>query len=380
MERIYLDHNATSPLREEAKSALLDALDRYGGNPSSIHQPGREARQALDEARERVAASLRVHEDEVIFTSGGTESNNLALRGALRSLGPSTTITTTAIEHSAVLSVARELATAEHPLEVLSVDDAGRIDLDKIHEEGSTPRLVSVMAVNNEVGTIADLARIRERVSPSRERVLHTDAVQALGRIPVDLEAWGAQLATFSAHKVGGPVGMGVLVRRSGTPLVASSIGGEQEAGMRAGTENVPAIVAGAIAIELAVREQADFARRTRELSLLLWDRIREALPGVRLVGPPIDAHDRAPNTINVRVPDVDGHVLVTRLDLAGLSVSAGSACASGSLEPSHVLIAMGYDTEEARAGLRISLGRSTTTEDIHNAVDIMRKTLRRQR
>jgi cysteine desulfurase len=238
--------------------------------------------------------------------------------------------------------------------------------------------LVSVMAANNEVGSLGPLAEIGEalRAIPAPDRPLfHTDAVQALGRIPVDLAGWSVDLASFSAHKLGGPLGCGVLVRRSGVPIEAILHGGGQETELRPGTENVPAIVAGALAIELAVAERKEFARRSQTLASTLWREVRGALPEACLHGPPIDSTERLPNTVNFSLPGVDGRVLVTRLDLEGLETSAGSACASGSLEPSHVLLAMGLGEERARAGLRLSFGRTTSVKDIHRAVDILRIT-----
>jgi cysteine desulfurase len=193
--------------------------------------------------------------------------------------------------------------------------------------------------------------------------------------VPVELERWGADLASFSAHKVGGPLGVGVLVRRRGVDLVPLMSGGGQEAGLRPGTENVPAVCAAALAIELAVREQADYHARVSALGRVFWEQVHDVRPDATLLGPPPGSAERLPNTFNVSIPDVDGRVLVARLDLDGLEVSAGSACASGSLEPSHVLRAMGLDEERARAGLRVSLGRTTTLADVHGAVDILRRT-----
>ena len=380
--RVRLDHNATTPLRPEARAALLEALDE-GGNASSVHEAGRRARARVDEARERVAAALGVHEDEVVFTSGGTESNNLAIHGALAD-GVQGGLVTSAIEHASVLGPARRQAERGRALSLVGVDAAGRTDPEEVLAlvaelamRGGCA-LVSLAAANNEIGTLGPLEAVGAGLSalePGRPR-LHTDAVQALGRVPLDLAAMGADLASFSAHKVGGPVGVGVLFRRRGVSLASLFDGGEQEDGLRPGTENVAGIWAAARAIELAAAEQASYAARTRELATALWEGLRAALPDARLVGPPIDSAERLPNTIGVSLAGIDGRVLVTRLDLAGLETSAGSACASGSLEPSHVLVALGLDAERARAGLRLSLGRETTHADIRLAVDILRKTL----
>lgn len=381
MPPVYLDHNATSPLREEVREHW-DATLRLGlGNASSVHEAGRRARQVLDEARERIANALGVHEDEVLFTSGGTESDNLALLGVLQPLGSEAGLVTSQIEHAAILQTADALERAGHPVARVAVDDRGLPDLEELFNAAAqdSTQLVSLMAVNNEVGSRPNLPAIAqalhklERTSPL---LIHTDAVQALGRIPIDLHAWGVDLASFSAHKVGGPLGVGVLVRRKGLKLQPRIYGGEHEAGLRAGTENVPAISAAALAFELATSEQSENANRWAALGELFWSQVQAHFPEVRLLGPPLGSEERAHNTLNVWIPGIDGRVLVTRLDLAGLQVSAGSACASGSLEPSHVLLAMGLDEDAARSGLRVSFGANTSEQDVHEAAQILSATL----
>ncbi|MCP3915406.1 MAG: cysteine desulfurase [bacterium] len=382
MKRVYLDHNATTPIRPEVRERLLATLDAVEGNPSSVHAAGRWARQILDEAREEVASALGVTEDEVIFTSGGTEANNLALFGILRASGRAAGaggLVTTAVEHAAVLDPAAVLEQQGFSVTRVGVDPECRVDVDAIVNAAEGAALVSVMAAGNEVGVInpiETLARsLEERYGANRPR-LHVDAVQALGRVPVALRARGIDAASFSAHKIGGPTGCGVLFRAAGTRIDGLMFGGGQEIELRPGTENVPAAAASALAVRLAVEEQREYAQRVSELANLLWDELRTALPDACLLGPALDASDRLPNTLNVAIPGIDGRVLVTRLDLAGLEVSAGSACASGSLEPSHVLRAMGMSEEAARSGLRLSLGRTTTRDDVHIAVDIMSRTL----
>jgi cysteine desulfurase len=383
MTRIYLDHNATTPLREEVRERWLEALARTGGNPSSLHRSGREARQLLDEARERTAGALRVDEEEIHFTSGGTESNNLALFGGVRRQGPRAGLLASAVEHSSVLAAAAQLEQEGHPLTLVGVDSHGLLDpgevLDRAEADGA--RLVAVMAANNEVGVRMPLEAIGKGLDgllPQSRPLLFTDAAQALGRVPLPLRAWNIDLASFSAHKIGGPLGVGVLYRRASVELQPLLYGGEQEGGLRPGTENVAAIVAASHAIELAIRDRESFAAHAAKLALVLWEALHEALPDARLLGPELASEQRLPGTLNILLLNVDGKVLVTRLDLEGLELSAGSACASGSLEPSHVLLAMGLSESEARAGLRISIGRDTLLREIREAVEILRKTASR--
>jgi len=369
--RARLDHNATTPLRPEARARWLEVADAQRGNASSPHASGRAARSIVDDARERVAAAFGVREDELYFTSGGTESNNLALRGGLVGDGA---LVTTAAEHSSVLETARRLG-RERPLVLLPVDRRGVPDLSAT-ALCDLPRaaLVSVMAANNETGTVPDLETVKAVFHRSGAApIFHTDAVQALGKIPVDLSAWGVDLASFSAHKVGGPAGVGLLWRRRGTALAPILFGGGQEHGVRPGTEDVAGIAAAAVAVELAVRERASFAQRTSELVSFLWRELTSLAGEVELIGPALDDR-RLPNTLCIRLPDTDGKVLVTRLDLDGVEASAGSACASGSIEPSHVLRAMGYDADAARSGLRLSLGRDTSLAECEHAARVLRK------
>ena len=377
--RVYLDHNATTPLREEARERWLEVSARIRGNPSSVHAAGRRARSIVDDSRARVAGALGVAEDEIVFTSGGTESNNLALFGVLAAAPAGHALVTSAIEHSSVLGPARELAARGRPLTLLSVDSQGRVDPGELSAalRRAPAALVSIQAANNEIGTLqplAELARSLADLPPGTRPRFHTDAAQALGRVEVDLASRGVDLATFSAHKVGGPSGIGILWRAKGTPLHPRLFGGGQELELRPGTEDVPGIAAAACAIELAVQEQAEYARATGELVRFLWKELERELDGVRLLGPPLESHERLPNTLCVLVPGTDGKVLVTRLDLEGLETSAGSACASGSIEPSHVLVALGLDENAARSGLRLSLGRSTTHDECKRAVDILKK------
>lgn len=379
MARVYLDHNATTGLRPQAREALIATLDRLHGNPSSLHASGRVARHLLDEARERVAASLGVDEDELVFTSGGTESNNLAVFGALAPMAQHMGLAVSAIEHSSVLAPAREVARRGRALSILPVTGEGLLDPQALADTLASPHvgLLSVMAANNEIGSCVDFAELERSLARAPRRPLvHTDAAQALGRLPVDLSAWKVDLATFSAHKFGGPVGVGVLYRRRGVNLQPLLFGGEQENGLRPGTENVAGIVATSIALELAVREQAELSTRLRRLATELWTELESQLDHVELLGPTLDSARRLPGTLNLLTHGSDGKVLVMRLDLEGLECSAGSACASGSIEPSHVLLALGRSPTQARAGLRLSFGRESTWSDAQQAVDNLRRVL----
>lgn len=373
--RVYLDHNSTSPLRDEVRARWLAVAGEALGNPSSLHASGRRARALVDEARERVAAALGVHEEEIFFTSGATEANNLALGGVLEAAGTGAGLVTTAVEHSSVLGPARALAAADRAVAFVPVDGQGLPDPAAVAHAAGARRtaLVSVTAANNETGALPELAAIARalRALPGPRPWFHSDAVQALGRLPLALAEWGVELASFSAHKLGGPPGVGILWRKRGVPVAPRTHGGDQELALRPGTEDVPGIAATALAVELAVREQPAHAARSAQLARELWSGLSAELDGVRLLGPPLDSGRRLPNTLCVLVPGTDGKVLVTRLDLAGLEVSAGSACASGSIEPSHVLLAMGLTRDEARSGLRLSLGRNTTAEDCKRALAI---------
>ncbi|MBL8863618.1 MAG: cysteine desulfurase [Planctomycetes bacterium] len=376
--RVHLDHNATTPLRPEALEVLRELSARLRGNPSSVHASGREARARLDEARARTAAALGCVEDEVVFTSGGTESIQLALAGVVRAAGAQRGLVTSVVEHSAVLAAADRLERERRPVTRVRVDPTGRVEPGEIVDAAREDcALVSLQAANNELGTLQPVAALGAalRARGAGRPLLHTDAVQALGRVALGPLLELADLASFSAHKVGGPTGIGVLVRRRGVHLEPLLGTGSQEGGLRPGTEPVAAIAAAALAIELAVRERAAYADRVARLCRLLWQQLHANIPDVALNGPDLDA-PRLPNTLNVSVAGVESRTFLARLDLEGLEASAGSACASGSLEPSHVLLALGHDAERARGALRLSLGRTSGEEDVHKAVDILRRTI----
>jgi len=369
--RVHLDHNATTPLRPEAREELLRSVDALGGNPSSVHASGRAARAELDDARERIAAALEVDSDELIFTSGGTEANNAALFGAATSEGA---VLVSAAEHSSVREAALALGAAGREVRVVAVASDGRLDLGSLDEalDAGPVSLLSCVGANNEVGAVAPFAEVRAALDAQQGEAplaWHADCVQMLGKLPVKPAELGLDLASFSAHKVGGPLGVGLLWCAKEHPFSPRMVGGGQEGGLRSGTENLPAIASAAVAIELAVQEQADYAARTRALTETLWRGLREQIPTAQLIGPSLGTEWRLPNTLCVLLPGEDGRVLVPRLDLAGLEVSAGSACSSGSIEPSPVLLALGHDESAARAALRLSLGRSTTPEEVRAAI-----------
>jgi cysteine desulfurase len=360
--RIYLDHNAGAPLWPEAREAMLAFLG-MPANPSSAHREGARARSALEAARAEVAALVGARPAEIVFTAGATEANNLALRGTT---GP---IVTTAIEHASVLETARTLAADGRALAVVPVDERGAVRADDvIAAVGEGPGLVSVGLANGEVGSVAPVAAIAGGV---RGRALvHADAAQAAGRIPVDVAALGVDLLSLSSHKLGGPAGVGALWVRSGVSVVAQTTGGPQERGRRAGTENVAGAVGFGAAARIVRMGLAASSRRLAELAERLWDGIRVRVPDAIRHGPV--AGERLPNTLSVRFPGCAGESLLVLLDLAGIAVSLGSACAAGSAEPSHVLLAMGIGRDAARSAIRMSLGPSTTRDEVDRVVDAL--------
>jgi cysteine desulfurase len=367
--RVYLDHNATAPLRPEVREAMLPFLGAPA-NPSSAHREGARARAALEAARVEVAALVGGAPAEVIFTSGATEANNLALRGALGASAPGAGILTTAIEHASVLDTARDLAAAGAPLAIVPVDDEGVLDPDDVLAAGAPGTAVaSIGLANGEVGVVAPVAAVAPALR-ARGLVVHTDAAQAAGRLPLDAGALGVDLLSLSAHKLGGPAGVGALWARAGVRLRPQLTGGGQERERRAGTENLPGIVGFGVAARLARAEQAALAAATAALVERLWRGIRARVPAARRNGP--SAGPRLPNTLNVSIPGCRGESLLVLLDLAGIAVSVGSACAAGAAEPSHVLRAMGRDAEDARGGLRFSLGRDTTAADVDRVIDVL--------
>ncbi|MFQ5488436.1 MAG: cysteine desulfurase family protein [Gammaproteobacteria bacterium] len=360
--KVYLDHNATTPLAVEAREAMQPYLEQLSGNPSGIHRWGRLARAALERAREQVAGLINAHPSQIIFTSGATEANNLALKGWAAATGSGSRLAVSAVEHASVMAPARALARRGLSLSLIEVDREGRVTPATLSEvlSAAGPGLVSVMSANNETGVIQDLAMIADRVRGAGG-VLHSDAAQAAGKIELDFTASGVHLMSLSAHKLYGPQGAGALVLDKGVELEPLLHGGGQEGGLRAGTENLAAIVGFGAAAEIARRKLALRRERLAALRAYLEGRLRE-LPQVVLFA---ELAPRLPNTVCLGVPGLDGETLVMNLDRQGLALSSGSSCASASSEPSHVLLAMGVAPELARCAIRISLGEGNTRTDI---------------
>ncbi len=371
---IYLDHAATTPLDPEVRAALLPWLGELFGNPSSAHRHGRRARAAVDDARDRVAAAAGCASREVIFTSGGTEADNLALRGVLERWGAERGrhLVVSAVEHEAVLTTARDLAAAGRAeLTVVDCDRRGRIDPAAVAAAVRADTvLVSVMLANNEVGTLQDLPGIAAAVRARNPRALvHTDAVQALGRLPLGLDALGVDLLSLSAHKAYGPQGVGALVARHGVFPAAQVTGGGQERGRRSGTENVAGVVGFGAAALVAERRRETDASELSHLADWLTDLLTESVHGLEPTGDPAT---RLPGLCSFVVRDCRSELLLAVLDELGVSASAGSACSSGAPVPSHVLAAMGFG-DLAGSALRLSLGRSTTGAGVQAAAERVR-------
>ena len=374
---IYLDHAATTPLRHEALEAMLPYLTEQFGNASSLHGPGRRARAGLDEAHEKVAAALGATPREIVFTSGGTESNNLAIKGAAwAGKARGHRIVISQVEHHSVGHTVRYLE--KFGFEVVEVpgDRYGRVDPDAIEAavNGKTI-LVSVMMANNEVGTIQPIAEIAERVRRFKGVLLHTDAVQAAPYLPIDLRELDVDLLSVAAHKFEGPKGVGALFVRHGTNLLVQQQGGAQERYRRAGTENVAGAAGMGRALELAVAERDETVARVRDLRDSLIAAVGRA--GLRETGHPAE---RLPGIASFLAPGLDGTAVTIALDLADVAASTGSACVSGSNEVSHVLTAMGVSDDEARGALRFSLGRTTTAAEIAEAAELIVNVIAHQR
>jgi cysteine desulfurase len=375
---IYLDHAATTPLRPEALTAMLPVLTEDYGNPSSVHGYGRRARAALDEARERVATALNAEPREIVFTAGGTEAINLALKGiAWAGKARGTRLVASAVEHHAVLHTLRHLEKFGFEIVIVPVDRYGRVDPDQLDAAiDDRTVLVSLMLANNEVGTIQPMGELINRVRAHRGVAIHVDAVQAAPYLSIDVRDLDVDLLSIAGHKFEGPKGIGALYLRHGTILLPQVQGGTQERYRRAGTENVAGAVGMGVALELVNAERSEVAPRLARMR----DRLRDAVlavPNVELTGHP---RKRLPGHLSVVARESDGASVVMNLDLVGIACSTGSACTTGSTDPSHVLTALGYPEDEARGSMRLTLGRTTTDEEVERAAELIPQTIARLR
>ncbi len=361
IRRVYLDHNATTPLDPGAREAMLPFLDHVFGNPSSIHHFGQQARAALEEARGQVAALVSAQPSEIVFTSSGTEADNLALHGVTRSARePRLKLVVAAIEHHAVLNTAKALIGDGVPVELLRSGSDGKVDLDDLRAKvDDRTALVSVMLANNETGVIQPIEEVVE-IARRSGALVHCDAVQAAGKLPIDVGRLGVDLLTLSAHKLYGPKGAGALFVRRGTRMSAQIRGGSQERNRRAGTESVADLVGFGRAAERAAKGLLEEACRQGALRGRLEQRLLSVPGAVQNGGEP-----RVPNTSNLSFEGIDAESLLMALDLAGVAVSSGAACAAGAVEPSHVLRAMGLRGGRVESSIRLSLGRGTTEEEV---------------
>lgn len=385
MLHIYFDHNATTPVQPAVLEAMLPYLAAEFGNPSSAHRFGQRARQAIEGARESVAALIGARASEIVFTSGGTEADNTAIFGvvehALRRPGKSAAaplhLITTAIEHDAILNSCRALEERGVSVTYVPVGRNGIVSPNAIRVAIRPETvLISVMYANNEIGTLQPIEEIG-RIAAEAGIRFHTDAVQAAGKVPLEVNRLGVDLLSLSAHKFGGPKGVGVLFVRRGVEIDPLLYGGQNERGRRAGTENVAAIVGLGNACELARGDLAETAARIGELRDRLENGLLARIPGARVNG---DLKQRVPNTSNLMFPGAESESLIIALDLAGLACSAGAACSSGAVEPSHVLTAIGLSSAEARASVRLSLGRTNMSEEIDAALELIPAAVARQR
>jgi len=366
--RVYLDHNASTPVHPDVVAAMLPYFGERFGNPSSVHGFGREAREGLEIAREQISHFLRVGKEEVTFTSGGTESDNLAVKGVAWARGAGHIITSQ-IEHHAVLRTCQSLESQGFTVTYLPVDSDGLVDPDDVRKAIRPDTIViTIMHANSEVGTIQPV----EAIGPiARERGIpfHVDAVQTFGKIPIDLDRFGIDLLSFSSHKIYGPKGVAGLYIRRGIRMVAVQHGGEHERSRRAGTENVPGIVGFGKAVEIRSREMDAEAVRLAALRNRFWTGVESRVQEVRLNGHPMR---RLPGTLNICFRHVESESIVLGLDLKGVGVSAGSACTSGNVEPSYVLVAMGVPLDWAMGSVRATLGRGNTDDDIDYVLEIL--------
>src|ERR1700674_3363401 len=375
MRRVYLDNNATTPVLPEVLEAMRPYFGEHFGNASSIHHHGQETRAAVERARESVAALLGCRASEVVFTSGGTEGDNLAIFGLTRS---GDHVITSTIEHHAVLNTCKHLAAHGCEVTYIPVDGRGLLDpADVKRAIRPNTKLITIMLANNETGVVQPVAEIG-KIAAEADNYFHTDAVQAAGKIPIDVNQIGCDLLTISGHKLHGPQGVGALYVRKGTRLEPMLHGGSHERSRRAGTENVPGIVGLGKPAELAVAgfERGDDLRMDDQKMAAMRDRLERELLEIEATGLNGEGAPRVPNTANVYFDGIEGEALVIALDLKGLAVSTGAACSSGAIEPSHVLTAMGLSRDRAKASIRFSLGKQNTEQDVDFALELIPETV----
>ena len=373
---VYMDHAGTTPLAPEVLRAMTPYFTELFGNPSSIHTVGQEARYALDEARERVARVLNCRPRDVVFTSGGTESDNAAIVGGATALQETGNhIITSSVEHHAVLHTAQHLESQGFEVTYLPVDSNGMVQPEAVQRAiTDKTTLVSIMYANNEIGVVNPIPEIAQVIKQraadlSRTILFHSDAVQAAGYLDLDVRMLGVDLLSLSGHKFHGPKGTGVLFIRRGAPFLPYLLGGGQERERRSGTENIPGIVGLSVALEAANARREETGRHCAELRDRIVAEVLERVPGSRLNGHPTR---RLPNNANFSFPGVEGEPILLGLDMAGIAASSGSACSSGSLEPSHVLLALGQSAEVARGSLRLTLGKDNTEEQVDYFIDVL--------
>ncbi len=376
---IYLDHNAGSSLRPEAAAAISRFVAEASGNPSSVHRAGQRSRRMLERARGQVAALVAADPRQIFFTSGGTESNNLAIFGAMAAAANRRRVISSEIEHSSILTPLTDLERRGFDVVRVTADTEGRIDTASVTSALTRETaMVTLGLANSEVGALQNLAPIAEATRDSGA-LLHIDAAQAVGRVPVDVDALVCDLMTISGHKFGAPAGIGALYVRDPARVSPVMLGGPQESGLRAGTPNLLAAIAIGACAEAVAAVMDNEQLRVGHLAATLYARLRGSVAGLRLNGPDFShSGSRIPNTLNLTFPDVLGESMLIALDLEGVEVSMGSACAAGAVEPSHVLRAMGRSPSDARSSLRISLGWNTTAGDIDTAANIISRVWRR--
>jgi cysteine desulfurase len=377
MKNVYLDNNATTMVAPEVRDAMAPFFEELWGNPSSIHTFGGQVKKYVEEARERVAALIGADPSEIVFTSCGSESDNMALRGAVEAAGGYPHIITTRVEHPAVMTVCRYLGDRGCELTELRVDSEGRLDLDELGSSiSSDTNIVSIMWANNETGVMFPVEEITQIVKQAG-CVMHTDAVQVVGKLPVNVKETPVDMLSLSGHKLHAPKGVGALYVRKGTKLNPLILGGHQESGKRAGTENVPYIVGLGRACELAAEHMEEEMVRVKAMRDRLEKDILASCPDVHVNG---DREHRLPNTVNVGFEFIEGEAILLMLDEVGIAASSGSACTSGSLEPSHVMRAMGVPFTAAHGSIRFSLSRYNTDEDVSHTLEHLPRIVKRLR